>query len=323
MEQQFRIPEVAAAEDAIQLASEIESLPASQTLYCSGSYQVLWVYQKQAPSVVREIGRLREINFRQVGEGTGNERDLDVYDEWYLHLLVWERDLRRVLGAYRLGKTDVILRERGRSGLYTDSLFNFDTNFLQFMCPALEMGRSFVDQSYQRYSRVLAFLWRGIGQIVAAEPKYHRLFGPVSVSSLYREQSRCLIASQLMNGPFRHEWANYVVPLRGFGNEAPNELLSVQHLNARVSELEPDGKGLPTLVKEYIKLGGRFLAFSVDPDFGNALDGLVTVDLLQTEERLLNLFMGPEAHATFKRAHGLPVSAVRKVVPRDIANSEV
>lgn len=322
MEQQFRIPEVAAAEDPRLLASEIEALPASQNLYSSGSYQVLWAFQKQAPGVVREIGRLREVNFRQVGEGTGRDRDLDAYDEWYLHLFVWERDLRRVLGAYRLGKTDVVLREQGRGGLYTDTLFNFDTDFLRFMCPALEMGRSFVDQSYQRYSRVLAFLWRGIGQIVAAEPKYHRLFGPVSVSSLYREQSRCLIASQLMNGPFRHEWANYVLPLRSLSSEAPSELLSVQHLNARVSELEPDGKGLPTLVKEYIKLGGRFLAFSVDPDFGNALDGLVTVDLLQTEERLLNLFMGPEAHATFKGAYGLPVAAARKVARGDSANSE-
>lgn len=317
MEQQFRIPSVASAEDPQQLASEIAALPASQTLYCSGSYQVLWAVQRQAPRVVREIGRLRELNFRQVGEGTGKERDLDVYDEWYSHLFVWERDLQRVLGAYRIGKTDVILREQGRRGLYTDTLFNFDTKFLRFMCPALEMGRSFVDQSYQRYSRVLAFLWRGIGQMVIAEPKYHRLFGPVSVSSLYREQSRCLIASQLMNGPFRHEWANYVVPLRAFGGEAPSELLSVQHLNARVSELEPDGKGLPTLVKEYIKLGGRFLAFSVDPDFGNALDGLVTVDLLLTEERLLNLFMGPEAHATFKQAYGLPVAAARKTARGD------
>ncbi len=323
MEQQFRIPDVASAEDPEQLASEVDALPASQTLYCSGSYQVVWAFQKQAPTVVREIGRLREINFRQVGEGTGKARDLDVYDDWYLHLFVWEKELKRVLGAYRLGKTDVILREQGRGGLYTDSLFHFDTNFLRFMCPALEMGRSFVDQSYQRYSRVLAFLWRGIGQIVATEPQYHRLFGPVSVSSLYREQSRCLIASQLMNGPFRHEWANYVLPLRGFDSQAPSELLSVQHLNARVSELEPDGKGLPTLVKEYIKLGGRFLAFSVDPDFGNALDGLVTVDLLQTEERLLNLFMGPEAHATFKRAHGLPVSPARKPTRNDsTTNSE-
>lgn len=307
MEHQFNAQAVAAAEDASQMALEIEALPASQTLYRSGSYQVMWTLQSQAPGVVREIGRLRELNFRMVGEGTGEERDLDVYDEWYIHLLVWEKDLRRVLGAYRLGKTDVILREQGRAGLYTDSLFHFDSKFLRFMCPALEMGRSFVDQGYQRYSRVLALLWRGIGQVVAQDPRYHRLFGPVSVSALYHEQSRCLIATQLMNGPFRHEWANYVVPMHKLSSDVPAELLSVQHLNSRIAELEPDGKGLPTLVKEYIKLGGRFLGFSVDPHFGNALDGLVTVDLLQTEERLLNLFMGPEAHAAFKHAHGVAV----------------
>ncbi len=311
MEQQFKAQDVAAAEDTTQMASEVEALPTSQTLYSSGSYQVMWTFQNQSPSIVREIGRLREVNFRMIGEGTGRERDLDIYDGWYMHLLVWEKDLRRVLGAYRLGKTDVILREQCRAGLYTDSLFHFESKFLRFMCPALEMGRSFVDQGYQRYSRVLALLWRGIGQVVAQDPRYHRLFGPVSVSALYHEQSRCLIATQLMNGPFRHEWANYVVPMRTVKSEAPSESLSVQHLNARVAELERDGKGLPTLVKEYIKLGGRFLGFSVDPDFGNALDGLVTVDLLQTEERLLNLFMGPEAHAAFKHAHGVPVVTTR------------
>lgn len=314
MERQFSGKDVAVAEDPTEMAREVGALPMSQQLYSSGPYRVMIATQGQAPAVVREIGRLREINFRQVGEGTGKERDLDSYDEWYLHLFVWECDLQRVLGAYRLGKTDSILRTHGRSGLYTDSLFRFDTKFLRFMCPALEMGRSFVDQSYQRYSRVLAFLWRGIGQIVAREPQYHRLFGPVSVSALYGEQSRCLIAEQLMNGPFRHEWARHVLPLRGLIGAGPSEHLSVQHLNAKVASLEPDGKGLPTLVKEYIKLGGRFLAFSIDPDFGNALDGLVTVDLLQTEERLLNLFMGPEAHATFKRAHGMQISEPRSTL---------
>lgn len=321
MQQLFENQDVAPAEDVTQMAAEVEGLPGSQILYCSGSYRVLWAFEHQAPSIIREIGRLREVNFRLVGEGSGKARDLDEYDAWYMHLFVWERDQKRVLGAYRLGKTDVILREQGRRGLYTDSLFHFDVQFLRFMRPALEMGRSFVDQGYQRYSRVLALLWRGIGQVVANEPKYHRLFGPVSVSALYHEESRCLIASQLMNGPFRHEWANYVVPLRGMGAGAPSEVLSVQHLNARVAALEPDGKGLPTLVKEYIKLGGRFLAFSVDPDFGNALDGLVTVDLLQTDERLLNLFMGQDAHAGFKHAHGMPFVPLRP--PRHVDTQEL
>jgi putative hemolysin len=309
---------IAARACPTSFAREINGLPVEQVLYSSGPYQVIWALQAQAPAVVQEIGRLREVNFRAVGEGTGQAIDLDRYDGWYVHLFVWERDEQRVLGAYRLGKTDVILAEQGRSGLYTDTLFHFSDDFLRFMCPALEMGRSFVDQEYQRHSRVLALLWRGIGQIVALEPKYHRLFGPVSVSALYNEESRSLIATQLMNGPFRHEWSDYVLPMRsvttllcgrataGVEPEADG-LESVQSLNARVAQLEPDGKGLPTLVKEYIKLGGRFLAFSVDPDFGNALDGLVTVDLLATEPRLLNLFMGPEAHLTFKRAHGIEV----------------
>jgi hypothetical protein len=310
-----------------RFVAEISDLPAEQVLYSSGPYQVMWVCQSQAPQIVEEIGRLREVNFRAVGEGTGRAVDLDAYDAWYVHLFVWERVEQRVLGAYRLGKTDVILEQQGRAGLYTDTLFHFSDDFLKFMCPALEMGRSFVDVAYQRHSRVLALLWRGIGQIVALEPKYHRLFGPVSVSALYNDESRCLIATQLMNGPFRHEWSDYVLPMRSVTTSlrGPTDALrdgdqldSVQSLNARVARLEPDGKGLPTLVKEYIKLGGRFLAFSVDPDFGNALDGLVTVDLLSTEARLLNLFMGPEAHMAFKRAHGVEVIATKRETDRTV-----
>jgi putative hemolysin len=312
---------IAPRASAAVLLRELDQLPEEQILYSSRPYQVRWALQAQAPRVVEEIGRLREVNFRAVGEGTGRAVDLDRYDAFYVHLFVWESEEQRVLGAYRLGKTDVILAQQGRAGLYTDTLFHFCDDFLEFMCPALEMGRSFVDRAYQRHSRVLALLWRGIGRIVAQEPKYHRLFGPVSVSSLYNEASRSLIATQLMNGPFRHEWSDYVLPMRSVTvnsgascGDVNGGLTSVQTLNARVAQLEPDGKGLPTLVKEYIKLGGRFLAFSVDPDFGNALDGLVTVDLLQTEPRLLNLFMGPETHAGFKHAHGVETPSKRSLV---------
>lgn len=327
-QQRFDVP-IVVRECPLLFAREISRLPPDQVLYSSGPYQVIWALQGQAPHLVQEIGRLREVNFRAVGEGTGHAIDLDRYDAHYVHLFVWEREEKRVLGAYRLGKTDVILAAHGRSGLYSDTLFHFSDDFLDFMREALEMGRSFVDLGYRRHTRVLALLWRGIGQIVALEPKYHRLFGPVSVSALYNEASRSLIATQLMNGPFRHEWSEYVLPLRSVAPRSTTLTMtalsdeptvprgdfgavSVHSLNARVAELESDGKGLPTLVKDYIKLGGRFLAFSIDPNFGDALDGLVAVDLLTTESRLLDLYMGHDAHTAFKRAHGLEVEHHRR-----------
>ncbi len=293
------------------LAEELSRLPASQTLHVSGDYRVLLVRGAQVPSVMREIGRLREVSFRAVGEGTGKALDIDVYDDWYLQLLVWHQSQRQVLGAYRLCMTDVVYREVGVDGLYTKSLFVYDDSFLSRLGPALEMGRSFVRPELQGAGRVLALLWRGVGRLVSACPRYRQLFGPVSVSSTYSAQSRHLIAGSLSTGQFRHELYGAVAPLRPVAGLEPASLAQdITDLSKRVTSQELDGKGLPILVKEYAKLGGRFLAFSVDPSFGDAMDGLVAVDLDRTAPRLLQLYMGPDNYKRFKL--GLPTPEIRE-----------
>jgi len=300
----------AAPEEPAQLAREVRELGSVHTLYASGDYMVLVAARAAIPRVMNEIGRLREVSFRAVGEGTGKARDLDDFDDWYQQLFVWQPSSQQVLGAYRLCMTDVVRRRHGDAGLYTGSLFDFQPGFLDELGPAIELGRSFVRPELQGAGRVLALLWRGIGHLLAARPRYRRLFGPVSVSASYSEPARQLIAASLCNGAHRHALAPRVRALHPLQlsrqvEQAPEA--DVRLLSRRVTELEPDQKGLPILVKEYVKLGGQFLAFSVDPAFQAAMDGLVVVDLDRTSSRLLSLHMGPENYARF-RAYAAPAA---------------
>lgn len=294
---------IAAPEPPDQLAREVASLPLCHTLYASGDYMVIVAQRALIPRVMNEIGRLREINFRAVGEGTGNERDIDVFDDWYQQLFVWHRRDARVLGAYRLCMTDVVRRRHGDAGLYTKSLFMYEAEFLDALGPAVELGRSFVRSEFQGAGRVLALLWRGIGHLLAARPRYRKLFGPVSVSSAYSEASRQLIAARLCQGQYRHPLFGKVgarrpVLAQGIFEAQPDE--DIKQLTKRVSQLEGGQKGLPILLREYIKLGGQFLSFSVDAAFHDAMDGLVVVDLERTQPRLLALHMGPENYERFR-----------------------
>jgi len=302
------VQSTAAPEEPAQLAREVRELGSAHMLYASGDYVVLVAARPMIPHVMREIGRLREVSFRAVGEGTGKERDLDAYDDWYQQLFVWQPSTQKVLGAYRLCMTDVVRRRHGDAGLYTSSLFGFGPGFLAELGPAIELGRSFVRPELQGAGRVLALLWRGIGHLLAARPRYRRLFGPVSVSANYSEASRQLIAASLCSGAHLHALAPRVSPLHPLQLWAQGETeADVRQLSRKVSELESDQKGLPILVKEYVKLGGQFLAFSVDPAFQAAMDGLVVVDLDRTSSRLLSLHMGPENYQRF-RNYGAPAT---------------
>jgi len=305
------VQSTAAPEDPAQLAREIQELGSVHTLYASGDYVVLLAARHAIPHVMNEIGRLREVSFRAVGEGTGKARDLDEFDDWYQQLFVWQPSRQQLLGAYRLCMTDVVRRRQGDVGLYTSSLFEFGPTFLEELGPAVELGRSFVRPELQGGGRVLAMLWRGIGHLLAARPRYRRLFGPVSVSASYNERSRHLIASSLCSGAHRHALAPRVRALHPLELCPSAEALEtdLRQLSRRVAELEPDQKGVPILVKEYVKLGGQFLAFSVDPAFQAAMDGLVVVDLDRTSSRLLSLHMGPQNYERF-RNYVAPVPSV-------------
>lgn len=286
-------------EDPAALEAEVERLPPEQTLLQTGDHVVFWARAPQIPRVLREVGRLRELTFRAAGEGTGRAVDLDVYDSTYTHLFVWERVDRQIAGAYRIGATDEVLKTR--AGPYTATLFRFADSFFERLGDALELGRSFVRPERQRSSRTLLLLWKGIGAFVAKRPRYRRLFGPVSVSADYQRFSRELMVSVLEAECYRHPLAAFVrartpVVRRTFGDGGLGDpariLTSPADLSAVIANAEVDGKGLPVLLSEYIKLGGKFLDFNLDPAFSEVIDGLVVVDLERTSQRLLRFYMG-------------------------------
>lgn len=300
-----------APKPAEDIAKEIAGLPAQCLLEQARDLEVYLAEAPQVPLVLEEIGRLREITFRAAGEGTGEPSDLDRFDPWYLHLFVWNKVKQEVVGSYRIGDVPRLLARFGRKGLYTESLFRFRPGFVEQMGPALEMGRSFIRPEYQRQFAPLMLLWKGIGEYVSRRPEYCTLIGAVSVSNQYTRASRELIARFFEKSALRADQGAVKArrPLRGnfvekWEMQALCSLLpDVEDLSAPISDLEPDGKGIPILVKQYVKLGGRLLAFSVDPQFGNTLDGFVMVDLRQTQFGTLSRYMGKDGARSFFAWH--------------------
>ena len=294
---------VAARGDQNRLASDIAAL--GEPLLESGSYQVFCATAPELPAVLDEIGRLREIAFRAAGEGTGRARDLDAFDQTYRHLFVWDRQSHEVAGAYRLGATDEILAASGPAGLYTRTLFDYGDALLAQLGPALELGRSFVAPSYQRDFSPLLLLWKGISRFVARSPRYRRLFGVVSISDSYESISRQLMVKFLQTTRFDADLGRLVraknppAPARtGLVASATVERLA--DVSALIRRLEPDGKDMPVLLRQYLKLNARLLGFSIDPAFGNVLDGLVVVDLDDVEPAILARYMGRDEAAAFQ-----------------------
>lgn len=269
-----------------------------------GEYDVFAAPGQEIPAVLREIGRLREESFRAAGEGTGQAVDLDSYDSYYHHLFLWNREKQEIAGAYRLGVVGEITAKRGLKGLYTYSLFDFGQEFLQKLGPSVELGRSFVRLEYQRSFQPLLLLWKGIGKFVLSKPGVHVLFGPVSVSADYTRVSRELIASVLNQQSGNPALAKMVRPRKPMWNRlhAPASC-DLEELGDLISDMEPDRKSIPVLLRQYLKLGGQLLAFNVDPKFSNCLDGLITVDLGKTELKLLERYMGSREGREFKLLH--------------------
>ena len=175
------------------LQNEIDSLPSNRRLTENAEFAVYHANAREIPNLLLEVGRVRELTFRRAGEGTGKRRDLDSFDAYYRHVLLWSKTKRELVGGYRAGSTSEILAERGLAGLYTSTLFRYDESLFQKLGPALELGRSFVRPEYQRQYAPLLLLWKGIAHLVAKRPEIPVLFGAVSISNDYNEASREMI----------------------------------------------------------------------------------------------------------------------------------
>jgi putative hemolysin len=295
-----------------ELESELRALPETGRLATLGPLEVYCAPGRAVPRLLDEIGRLREETFRTVGEGTGEARDLDRHDRWYDHIVAWDTRRGCVVGAYRAARIEQLRRAHGRNALYLSTLFEFREPFFPLLGPAIELGRSFVRAEYQRSFTSLLALWRGIGEYVAQQPRFARLIGPVSVSADYDEAARALLVRYLRWHHFDPLLAAWVKPRTPFREPRTLAVLGREATGVReVDDLsdviaagdDPQRRGAPVLLRQYLKLGGRVLGFNIDPDFGHSLDCLTVVDLTRTPDTVLSRYMCEETLARFRAAH--------------------
>ncbi|MBM7037173.1 lysophospholipid acyltransferase family protein [Vibrio ulleungensis] len=262
-------------------------------------------YNELGP-IMTEIAQAREVTFRAAGEGTGNSEDSDQFDPHYLHLFVWDHQAGKIVGGYRIGRCDEIIAEHGISALYSRSLYHYEESYLKKLGNALEIGRSFVVPSYQRHPRALDLLWKGIGAYVAQNPTYHTLFGSVSISQEHSTLARAFISDSMMSA-YRAEQEfladiRPVSPLKVKGKVWSAEILSslgnIAVINKLVGHCDA-GKSVPILLRHYLSLNGRFVCFSVNKNFNDALDGLILVDLRKTPSKYLKRYLGEKGSQEF------------------------
>ncbi len=281
--------------------NDIQALPPNQVLIDSDPFVVFEARAGQIPHLLHEIGRLRELTFRREGEGTGRSLDLDLFDQTYEHLILWDSTRQTVAGAYRIGRVDRLLKtRRGVKALYSSTLFQFKPDFFKALPQSLELGRSFIVPEYQREYFPLLLLWKGIGQFIAKRPGYRYLFGPVSISQAYADVSVQSLINHLHSKFYQPELACKVqgkrcpkFKIKQYEWTMIQSLSSLETpvLDAVIADFESNGRRFPVLLKHYLKLGGKIAGFHHDRLFGS-FDGLIIVDLLQTDRKLLKRFMG-------------------------------
>ncbi len=283
---QRRVAALAEPADPESLAAEVDRLPADCTLLTHGDFGVYCAPASALPTILPEIGRLRERSFRILGEGSGKARDLDRFDAGYQHLFVFCHSQRAIIGAYRLGYCDELCRDGKVGNLYTRTLFDYDQRLLDHLGSAIELGRSFVVPEAQRSFHALRLLWAGIVRVLALKPEVRWLFGPVSISPQYSDAARSLMVAALRSHRDDPALRFLARPLsRSADAKLPPHLRSMlpvladgRRLSQVISRLE-SGPGLPVLLRHYLDLEARFAGFQLDPSFGGSLAGLMFVEV--------------------------------------------
>tara|TARA_R110002072_G_scaffold136124_3_gene278312 strand:- start:18997 stop:20661 length:1665 start_codon:yes stop_codon:yes gene_type:complete len=274
------------------LAAEVAALPAAQCLDSTGLIHVYYSSMQQTPAIVSEIQRLRESVFRDLDEGSGQSSDGDEFDKTYVHVFLYNNQTQGIIGACRLGRTDMLLQTGGESSLYLGQMFAFSPDFINMNRPCLEMGRSFITPEFQRSYQALLLLFKGIGGFIRQFPHYQTLYGTVSISRQYSMLSTLLIREALVQS------TQQVVARKELAVPVPSEMTdylknglpSISQLDWLVRQLEPDGKGLPVLLRHYAKMGARFYTMGVDLNFAGTPGLLLSVDIAGLSKRTLKQF---------------------------------
>lgn len=270
------------------IEEDINSLKKTNLLFSRGNYEVLIAKANDIPNVLQEIGRLREITFRAVGEGTGNSRDLDAYDLYYQQLIIWDKKNKQIVGGYRIGEGDLIFRTLGIEGFYIHSLFKIKKGFFPIMRKSIELGRSYLLPEYQKERLPLFLLWKGIVHFLLQNPHYQYIYGPVSISKYYSDLSKSLIVAFVKKFYFNKKLAKYLKPRKPFKVKTKDIELKalmrnfdgeLQNLDSFIEDIEPDHFKIPVLLKQYVKQNARFISFNVDPNFSDVLDGFMILEI--------------------------------------------
>ena len=279
------------------LEAEIEALRTHNRVFSQQNFEAYIAHSTEIPVILQEIGRLREKTFREVGEGTNQPSDTDEYDLYYHHLFLWDTEAREIVGAYRLGKGDDIISKFGKKGFYIHSLFKIDLGFVPILSQSVELGRSFVVKEYQRNRLPLFMLWKGIVYFLRQHPECRYLIGPVSISNSYSKVSRSFIVAFIEAYYFDYELAAYIRPRNAFKMKKLRKMdarsllegagADLKKIDRIISDIEPSHVKLPVLLKKYISQNAKIIGFNVDPDFNDALDGLMIVDVMDLPESSL------------------------------------
>ena len=266
---------------------EIEKLrEKNNRLLESKNYEVFFASAKEIPNLLQEIGRLREITFRDVGEGTNKSIDLDKFDKYYHHLLLWDREANMVVGAYRMGLGREIYKKYGIAGFYIHTLFRFEPELYSMLENTIEMGRAFIVKEYQQKPMPLFLLWKGIVHVTLRYPDYKYLMGGVSISNQFSEFSKSLMIEFMKSHYYDPYIAQYIYPKKEFKVKLKDvdkdfvfdaSKADMQKFDKIIDEIEPGALRIPVLIKKYVKQNARLVAFNVDPKFNNAVDGLMYI----------------------------------------------
>lgn len=278
------------------LEKDIASLDDMRLLTLS-SYSLYFSKAEDIPNLMHEIGRLREITFRSVGEGTGKEIDLDKFDRYYHHLFIWDSENKAVVGAYRVGMGAEIMEKQGSQGFYTNTLFVMTPPMTNLLEACIELGRSFITQEYQKKSLPLSMIWKGILYILLSNPNYRYLLGPVTISGSFTDTSKLLIVDHLKKYYLEENIAKGVRPttglkkldLKSFDSSKYEGISSMENIDKLVFDIEAKRLALPILIKKYLLLNSNIIGFNVDTAFNNSLDALTLLDVTCVPERTIQM----------------------------------
>jgi len=276
------------------MTQEVEALRKDDSrLLQSKNYEVFLAQATKIPHILREIGRLREITFREVGEGTNEAIDLDAFDNYYHHMFLWDNEKNVIAGAYRMGLGSKIFERYGIDGFYLQDLFRFEPELYKMMSESIEMGRAFIIKEYQQKPMPLFLLWKGIVHTTLRYPEHKFLIGGVSISNQFSNFSKSLMIEFMKSHYYDPYIAQYVHPKKEFKvklKDADKDFLfdemeaDLNKFDKIIDEIEPGALRLPVLLKKYVKQNARLVAFNVDPLFNNSVDGLMYIKIADLPE---------------------------------------